>query len=179
MMIEFKTVLKNGKEVVLQPPQISDALEMMNYINELVEENVPILLNEKQTIEQEAAYLESTIKEIGNKNKVQLLAFIDGKLAGNAQIEKERWKASHVGEFGISIRNEFRGLGLGKILAAEIIKLAKQELGISLVKLDVFGGNEVAMGLYKKLGFTECGRVPDAVMQQGKLTERIMMCLKI
>jgi len=66
-------------------------------------------------------------------------------VAGEAQI------------YNIAIAPEFRREGIGAALPRHMIHRAEKD-GCSLVTLEVRGGNEAAMSLYKKLGFREVGR---------------------
>ena len=73
----------------------------------------------------------------------------------------ELWVAERDGEFGrvlwiyeIHVREDSRGRGLGKAAMAFAEDEARRR-GISRVALNVFGGNEVARGLYRSLGYAE------------------------
>jgi GNAT superfamily N-acetyltransferase len=79
----------------------------------------------------------------------------DGRFAGYL------WLCDRDGELGhslfvyaVEIDEEFRGRGLGR--AAMVFAEEKaRRLGIAKVALNVFGGNEVARGLYLSLGYAE------------------------
>ena len=66
-------------------------------------------------------------------------------VAGEAQI------------YNIAIAPEFRRAGIGEALLRHMIARAEDD-GCTLVTLEVRGGNDAAMALYKKLGFREVGR---------------------
>ena len=166
---------KTGKEFVVREPKEGDVEELLEYINTLVEEDVPILVNEKQTLEQEKRWLKDTLEAIEKGKKVVLLAFDGDRLVGNTQIEKDRWKSDHVGKFGISLKKGYRGEGLGTQLTAMVIEEAKDKLGIIKVVLEVFANNPCGLGLYKKLGFKECGKIPGGVKHRGEFVDRMMM----
>ena len=66
------------------------------------------------------------------------IKFIDGyKVAGN---------------FGILVKREFRGQGVGKNLVKKVIKLCKAE-EIQKIYLTIMANNKTAIDFYKKLGF--------------------------
>ena len=71
------------------------------------------------------------------------------------------WLCDRDGELGhslfvyaVEIDAEFRGRGLGRA-AMVFAEDEARRLGIAKVALNVFGGNEVARGLYLSLGYTE------------------------
>lgn len=165
--------------IIFRPPKESDLKQLLQYANGLVAEDAPILLNQKQTLKQEAQYLENILKKIKQKKLVKLLSFDKNKLIGSAQIEKGEYRASHVGTLGISVHKDYRNQGLGKQLIFRIINLAKQKLNITLVRLDVFECNIIARAFYKKLGFKSSGRLPQAIQFKGQLVDRIFMYKKI
>lgn len=79
----------------------------------------------------------------------------DGRFAGYL------WLCDRDGELGhslfvyaVEIDQEFRGRGLGRA-AMVFAEEEAQRLGIAKVALNVFGGNDVARGLYLSLGYTE------------------------
>ncbi len=59
----------------------------------------------------------------------------------------------HVGQLGMSIRDDWQGKGAGSALMQAAIELAENWLNLSRLELDVFTDNEPAMRLYKKFGF--------------------------
>ena len=69
-----------------------------------------------------------------------------------------RKRLAHTGTFGMMVLNEYRGLGIGKILLEKIITWAEHNPYIEKISLGVFSTNERAIALYKKMGFVEEGR---------------------
>ena len=110
------------------------------------------------TPEEESEFLE---KKTESPNEIEIVAFVDGKVAGTAGIEQvgSKDKLSHRAEFGIGILKEYWGLGLGEALTKACIQCAK-EAGYAQLELNVVAENTAAISLYKKLGFVEFGRNP-------------------
>jgi ribosomal protein S18 acetylase RimI-like enzyme len=109
------------------------------------------------------------------------LAECDDKVIGTTGIDLHRGREAHVGEFGITIKNGYRGIGLGKHLMKEIIKLAKKELKPKpkIIRLSVFPTNKAAIGLYKKLGFKKVAKIPKQIQYKEKLVDEIIILLKV
>jgi ribosomal protein S18 acetylase RimI-like enzyme len=80
---------------------------------------------------------------------------VDGEPAGQV------WFAVREGEFrrtiwvfSLDIDVAFRGRGLGRAAMLFVEDEARRR-GIQKIALNVFGGNEVARGLYRSLGYDE------------------------
>ncbi len=99
------------------------------------------------------------------------------KLIGISGVKLKIGRQNHVGEFGISIKKEYRGIGLGKKLMAEVLKLAKKELKPvpKIIRLSVFPENKIAQKLYKKFGFKVVAKIPKQIQYKGKLLDEVIM----
>ncbi|KAK7056751.1 hypothetical protein VNI00_002468 [Paramarasmius palmivorus] len=88
----------------------------------------------------------------------------------------------HVGPFvhrdaayGIGLLPEFWNKGYGTEITKFIVEYAFVSLNVHRVSLNVFGGNEAAIAVYKKLGFTEEGRKRKAIWDHGCWQDNIFM----
>lgn len=108
--------------------------------------------------EQESQYLE---KKSTSPNEIELIAFVDGKVAGTAGIDAigPQYKVAHRAEFGISILKEYWGLGIGQALMEACIHCAKTS-GYAQLELEVVAENARAISMYQTAGFVEYGRNP-------------------
>lgn len=154
-------VLKNGKTLILRNGEESDGsavLENFNlthtetdYLLSYPDENSFDPEKESQFLKQKA---EST-------NEVEIIAFVDGKVVGTAGIAAvgTKYKVRHRAEFGVGVRKEYWGLGIGGALLEACINCAK-EAGYTQLELSVVAENDRAIALYQKAGFIEYGRNP-------------------
>ena len=157
-----KTItLKDGRICILRNGTEKDGEAVLdNFI--LTHEQTDNLLSYPDetdiTAEQEAQFLKE--KAI-SPNEIELVAIVDGKIAGTAGIESvgEKYKVKHRAEFGIGILKEYWGLGLGKALTKACIQCAI-DAGYEQLELNVIAENERALSLYRSLGFIEYGRNP-------------------
>lgn len=166
---------KSGRKILLREPNEDDVVELMEMFNKIVTEDVYIMVNEKQTFEEEKKYLESVLKDVAENKMVKIFAFDGDKMIGNCDVRKGRYRSSHVGLFGLIIRKEYRGDGIGSQLTETVIQLAKERMGLKIVELHVYSENEPARKLYKKLGFVECGVLPGAISYRDRFIDQIHM----
>lgn len=116
--------------------------------DELIEENI------SQTI--------SNVSE--SKAGIYLVAEYEGQIVGHALLEPLPLKSiSHVGQLSIGVHNGWQEKGIGKKLMQYLIDWAKKSKNIEKIELNVLASNERAIGLYKKLGFVEEGRLKNRV----------------
>ena len=108
--------------------------------------------------EQEARSLEETER---SGNEVELVAIIDGHIVGSAGVSavRSRRKVAHRARFGISVLEEYWGMGIGRMLTDASIECARQA-GYTQLELEVVADNERAVSLYRCAGFEEYGRNP-------------------
>ena len=154
-------ILKNGKEALLRNGELADGPAVFENFNRTHEETDYLLSYPEENSydpQQEAKFLEEKAE---SPNEAEIIALVDGKVAGTAGIEAvgSKYKVRHRAEFGISILKEYWGLGLGRALAEACIKCAK-DAGYSQLELNVVDDNARAVSMYRKLGFEEFGRNP-------------------
>lgn len=161
MKYNQKVILKNGKEALLRNGDKADGKEVFEVFN-LTHAETDYLLSypdeNSYDPEQEAQFLE---EKTNSSNEIEIIAVVDGKIAGTAGIESvgKKYKLQHRAELGISVLKEFWGLGLGKALMNACIQCAKKA-GYKQLELNVVAENERAVALYKSFGFVEFGRNP-------------------
>ncbi|MCR5503245.1 MAG: GNAT family N-acetyltransferase [Lachnospiraceae bacterium] len=154
-------ILKNGKEALIRNGDESDGNAVFEVFNRTHAETDYLLSYPDEnsfTPEKEAGFLK---EKAMSSNEAELVAIVDGKIAGLAGIESvgEKYKVKHRAEFGISVLKEYWELGLGKALTEACIQCAK-DAGYTQLELDVVADNDRALSLYRSLGFVEFGRNP-------------------
>jgi GNAT superfamily N-acetyltransferase len=92
-----------------------------------------------------------------------LLAFMDGKIAGDATLHQQLggWKR-HIGRVSVLVLPQYRGRGLAKALVSEIVDVARH-LGLERVEAEFIGEQETAMHMFAMLGFSNLMRLEDYV----------------
>jgi ribosomal protein S18 acetylase RimI-like enzyme len=79
----------------------------------------------------------------------------EGEEAGYLWLAERKGELGHhLFVYGIEIYESHRGRGLGRT-AMELAEETARGLGVPRIALNVFGGNDVARGLYTSLGYHE------------------------
>ena len=79
----------------------------------------------------------------------------------------DRMAYKYTAEISVYIDPAHQGRGLGKRIAQELIRAA-MDVGLRNLIAYVFLHNERSLGLFKSLGFTEWGRLPDVTEMDGR-----------
>jgi putative acetyltransferase len=84
-----------------------------------------------------------------------LVAEIDGRVVGNCGLigYGRHVRRKHAVSLGISVHDEFAGMGVGSALMKAALDLADNWLDYTRIELEVFTDNAEAIALYKKFGF--------------------------
>ena len=151
---ERKILLKNGEMAILRSPQKEDAQQMIDYMRATSGETDYMVRYPEEismTIEEEQELIER-VEE--SEDEVFTGLFVGDKMIGNANIHMilNRIRTRHRASFGISIRQEYWGMGLGSVLLEKCLECAKQ-IGYEQVELEVIASNTGAIALYESLGF--------------------------
>ncbi len=156
---------------------VKRARDFMVFINSLIEEEAKLLLSRKQTLKDEEKWLKEREDSIKKKKEFLVIAEHNEKIIGTASVRLRRERESHVGEFGISIIDGYRRIGLGRFLMNEVINLAKKESkdDIKIVRLSVFSNNKPAIALYEKMGFKMVAKIPKQLQYKKRLIDEIIM----
>lgn len=167
---------KNGKTVVLRPMTIGDirrAKEFADYINRIVSERDFLVLNRKVTPQEERAFIISSLAE-EKKGNHYLIAEVNGKIVGLSEVVRMRWAHAHIGKLGISVKKEYRGVGIGTEMLKLMVQIAKK-MKLKMLRLSVYTTNKQAVALYKKLGFKVAALLPDQRQRGGKFFDEFIM----
>ena len=77
-------------------------------------------------------------------------------------------RCSHICNAGFIVRKEDRGCGIGSFMVEMYLKLAK-DLGYKASFFNlVFVSNDTSVKMWRKFGFKEIGRVPNAGNLKGR-----------
>ena len=78
----------------------------------------------------------------------------------------------------VYLRENARGRGLAEALLEALVEFARGQ-GIRQLELAVSAENDVAIRFYRRRSFTEIGRIPCALLHQGREIDQILMARRI
>jgi RimJ/RimL family protein N-acetyltransferase len=170
---------KKGHKVVIRYIKREDLDDLTDYANNLIREDTYVgLSGDLVTREHELKYLEDSIKKIEKGEKIHLVVEVNGAFVGVSEIRRYDRRSQHVGEIGISIGKQFREEGIGTLFLQTLIDEGKK-LGLSLLVLNCFECNSLAIHVYEKLGFKKAGIIPEMYKYKNKFVGEIKMYLPL
>lgn len=164
MVFAEKTVeLKNGVLGVLKTPECCHADEMLVYMK-TVSGQTDYLSRYPEEWDNDKSRQEGYINFLRTSSDVlSIICFIGGQIVGNCEIKFNRGiKTRHRGVVFITVLQKYWGLGIGSAMFTELISTAKAH-ECEIIELDVVEGNQRAIELYKKFGFSVVASKPKAL----------------
>ena len=136
------------------------------------------------TYERESAYpldfvAERLRRTAESQNNFTLGAFRQEELLGVVGFLRiDGAKEQHRGHiWGMYVRSDEQGNGIGKALLSKAIDLADSLPGLEQIELCVVTRNKQARNLYVSLGFASCGIDPRALLVDGEYLDEERMVL--
>ncbi len=180
MKIAEETItLNDGRTLILRSAEEKDAVTILDYIRKTAEETHYLIRYPEEIsidLEREKEIIRNNLESEGS---VWFTVFDGEKAIGNCSISRNRnhLKLRHRCDFAIAIEQAYCGSGLGTILMQKAIDNAR-EMGFEQMELGTYADNEIAIALYKKMGFRECGRTPRAFkLKDGTYIDEVNMAL--
>lgn len=149
----------------------ADAEAICRIYNQGIEDRVATLETELRTPEERAAWLAAR----GPRHPV-IVAEDNGPIIGWGSLNQfnARDAYRHVVDFSIYVERAYRGRGVGKVMLARLIELAREQRYHKMV-LSAFPSNSGGMALYERLGFRTVGVYKEQGMLDGRWVDTIVM----
>lgn len=149
----------------------ADAAAICRIYNQGIEDRVATLEIEVRTPEERAAWLAAK-----SPRHPVIVAEDGGRVIGWGSLNQfnPREAYRHVADFSIYIERAYRGKGVGKMLLARLIELAREQRYHKMV-LSAFPSNSGGMALYERMGFRRVGVYKEQGMLDGRWVDTIVM----
>ena len=179
---EMQLRLKNGTVCALRSPDAGDAVRRIAFQRQVNGQTNFLARGTKDSPGDADLIAEMLEDQLEDDAATEIAAFCGDEMVGSAVIgpaARGYPRRRHRARLGVCVRKEFWGMGLGSALVRSLIGCAP-EMGFEQIELSVVADNRRAIALYERLGFTEVGRVPDALKyEDGTYAEEIWMVLKL
>lgn len=171
--------LHGGAHAIIARPVEGDAAAVIAYLDLVAGETDFLSFGAGEfgrTVAEEAA----DIRAFENPGRgLMLTATVSGELAGFLAIHRfARSRVHHRGELGVSVRQKYWGLGIGRALCEAAIVEARH-IGLTRIDLHTRHDNARAIALYEDLGFQLEGRVRGSFRVGEVEHDDLMMGLRL
>ena len=110
------------------------------------------------------------------ENMHQLVACVDEEVVGELSLYKENNpRVRHTAGFGMAVRDDWQGQGIGSALLESALDLADNWLGITRIELQVYTDNRAGIALYEKYGFEIKGTHRRNALRNGEYVDSYSM----
>jgi L-amino acid N-acyltransferase YncA len=164
--------LSDGRRVSLRLMEAADKERVLSFAQSLPPDDLLFL----RTDITEPALVDEWIGNLEKGATVTVLAEVDGKLAGYASLHLEQalW-TRRVGEIRVQVGVPYRGVGLGRQLAAQIFRLG-QARGLKKMAAMMTPDQAGARAAFEKIGFSVEALLQDWVVdRKGRPRDLLIM----
>lgn len=170
--------MKSGQRCVLRSPEPGDAAQRIAFLRQ-VNGETSFMARGADDAPGDAALVADVIAEqLEDAAVLEIAAFFGGEMiacGGISPVSRSYPRKRHRAQFGICVRKRFWSEGLGGEILTALLREAPG-MGFSQVELTVVSDNVRAQRLYRRLGFEEIGRMPDALRyEDGSCRDEIWM----
>lgn len=170
--------LRDGRVAKIRTPVEDDAPALLAYMHEVLRGSAYLVTEPDEFTTDEAGERAWIAENRAAEDALNVLAEVDGEVAGllDFRVKAPRRRVLHRGDFGVSVRPGYRGLGVGSALIEAMLGWARAHPRIEKVCLAAMADNEEAVRLYRRLGFEEEGRcVRQNRLGPGRYVDDVLM----
>ncbi len=169
-------LLRDGTAVVFRPATSADRDSLIGFARALNEEAL-LFLREDIT---SPDVVDEWLVDIANGETFTVVAEVGDRIVGYGSLHTEpaRW-TRHVGEIRINVHPDYRGTGLGGLLAGEIRAIAPA-FGVRTLSAQMPVDQLTARTVFERLGFRHQAILPGWVMDRdGRHLDLLVMATEI
>jgi RimJ/RimL family protein N-acetyltransferase len=157
-----EAALKNGHRVVIRPLTEDDFDQLYGFFQALPEGDRLFLRNDVT----DPGLIRKWVENIDHDRVIPLVAEDGGKIVadGTLHLALHGW-STHVGQIRLVTSRTHRGVGLGTLIARELVALA-EERGLEKLVVDVIEDNIGSVKMCEQVGFKKEAVLKDLVKDQ-------------
>ena len=181
-LVARRLQLNNGQWCALRSPEPSEAAQRMVFLRRANAETDFMARGASDSPADEALVAGIIADQLDDDGALEVAAWVDSRMiacGGIGRVAGAYPRKRHRAQLGVAVLRDYWGLGLGAAILRALIDAAPG-MGYSQIELSVVSENARAHRLYRRLGFREMGRVPNALrLDDGRRLDEIMMVLEL
>jgi RimJ/RimL family protein N-acetyltransferase len=170
--------LRSGHTLLIREASAQDAPELLSYVEAISGETDFLTFGPGEfdlTVDEEEAIL---IRFREADNRIYLVGLVDGAIVSTLNLGAgSRPRTRHSGEFGMSVRKAYWGLGIGSLMLDAFLEWARDTGVVTKVNLRVRTDNQRAIALYQRKGFVVEGTIRQEILLAGEYYDHHWMGL--
>ena len=175
--ISRRIQLNNGQRCALRSPEPSDAAQRVAYLRQVNGETDFMARSTTDSPGDTELVAEIIADQLEDDGALEIAAWLDGRMIACGGISRTASypRKRHRAQLGIAVLREYWGLGIGSAILRALIDAAPS-MGYGQIELSVVAENARAIALYRRMGFQETGRIPDAFrFEDGHYSDELWM----
>ena len=175
-----KHELKNGRVLWIREVTVEDARALLDYVQAISGESDFLSFGPGEFELTEPEEVEFIRKCLAADNQLYILGLIDETIVATLTFSAgSRPRLRHSGEFGMSVRKQYWGLGIGSLMLDTLIDWARRSQIVKKINLRVRTDNQRAIRLYEGKGFVQEGTIRKAILLGGTYYDHYWMGLEL
>lgn len=172
--------LNNGQLLVIRETAVEDAGALLDYVESISGESDYLSFGPGE-FELSQAEEEDVLRNFRDSdNQLYLVGLVDDVVVGTLTFSAgRRPRVRHSGEFGLSVRKEYWGLGIGSLMLDTLIDWARHAGIVKKINLRVRTDNRRAVRLNESRGFAIEGTIRKEIFLDGKYYHHHWMGLEL
>ena len=152
--------LKDGRELLIREAAVEDARTVLDYVEGRSGESDFLTFGPGEFEISEAEEVDFLRKCRESDNQLYMLGLIDDTVVSTLSFSAgHRSRVRHSGEFGMTVRKQYWGLGIGSLMLEILIDWARDTRIVKKLNLRVRTDNHRAIRLYEHRGFVKEGTI--------------------
>lgn len=171
---QTEATLKDGTKILIKPMMAEDQEALYEFFRSVPIEEARYLRDDVKS----KMVVEKWAKNLNYNKTLPILAMKDDMIIADATINRRRsgWKW-HLGTVRIFVHNDYRNIGLGKLMLDEISRIAYR-LGIEKLIAEVPDTSIAAINMFTKTGFHKTALIPNMVKDRQNMPVDLAVLIK-
>ena len=172
--------LKNGRVLLIREAMIEDARALLDYVEAISGESDFLGFGPGEFELSEVDEEDFLRRCRDSDNHLYIVGLIRDRIVSALAFSGgRRPRVRHNGEFGISVRKQHWGLGIGSLMLDTLIDWARATQVVTKIDLRVRTDNQRAVMLYKRKGFVVEGTIRRAIFLNDEYFDHHWMGLEL